>query len=433
MVEERQASLGASGLQRLASTLEKASDDDVQALHGAIELFNRHTQELREAYDALRGRVAAVDRELEEKNRHLETQVREVERLKGDLDEIIESMDNGLIAADTEGLIFTFNRAAERALGLSREEALGARPVDLLDRGGRAIAGALMKGKSVPLEVNAARKDSPAVILRGRVTPLFDREGRSRGATYIFTDLTSQRLLEERARRADRMTALGELAAGVAHEMRNPLTTIRGYLQMLPEYKDDEGFIDEFSENFIREIDRLTELTNGLLDMAKPIGNDLQRSNLGELAADVAGFLGERVRQAGVALTVERDAEASPVAMDTDRIRQVFINLIVNAIEACDTGGSVVVRLGGTEEQVNEAGLRRSFVVADVIDDGPGIPAEKIDRIFDPFFTTKSSGTGLGLALSSRIAEEHDGWLRVESEEGKGTTFSLLLPYAEEN
>ncbi len=432
MAETSRNPLGVSGLERLASSLEKASDDDVQALHEAIELFNQHTQELREAYDALRERVSAVDRELEVKNRHLEEQVREIERLKGDLDEIIESMDNGLIAADTEGIVFTFNKAAEKALGLPRSDVLGTSLEALLESGGRTISQSLKEGRSCPLEVTVTVAGNHAAYLRGTITPLNDREGCRRGATYIFTDLTKQRLLEERARRADRMTALGELAAGVAHEMRNPLTTIRGYLQMLPNFKDDDNFIEEFSDNLIREIDRLTRLTNDMLDMAKPVAKDRRHCDLGSLVNEVVSFLANRVKESGAEIAVHTDPLGSPVVLDRDRVKQVFINLIVNALEACGEGAEIVVRLHRTEEQVDEAGSYRHFVMATVKDNGPGMEPEQLERVFDPFFTTKLTGTGLGLALSSRIAEEHDGLLRAESEEGKGTAFSLLLPLAEE-
>lgn len=433
MSESAKRAFRSASLERLASSLEQASGDDVQALHDAIELFNQHTQELRDAYDALRARVAEVDRELEEKNRHLEQQVREIQRLKGDLDEIIESMDSGLIAVDTEGIVFTFNGAAERALGLDRQLAIGRTLPDVLSTGGRSIHQALVERNSGTLEIAASVAQGQTAYLRGTVSPLFDREGQARGATFIFTDLTSQRLLEERARRADRMAALGELAAGVAHEMRNPLTTIRGYLQMLPNFRDDASFIQEFSDNLIREIDRLTRLTNDLLSMAKPKAKHLQVIDLGELMANVVEFLSERAKQAGVELSLERQDIVNRVAVDSDRIKQVFINLIVNAIEASGTGGWVRLRLKRSVEQVDAEGRRKTFVVADVYDNGGGIPNDQIARIFDPFFTTKPSGTGLGLALSSRIAEEHDGLVRVESEEGKGSTFSLLLPLVEES
>ena len=433
MAETSKSSFETAGLERLTSSLENGSGSDPKALQEAIELFNRHTEELRVAYDALRARVASVDRELEEKNRHLAQQVHEIERLKGDLDEIIESMDNGLIAADTEGIITTFNKAAEGAFGLNRDEILGLHLSDVLKRGGRTITRALTDGRSQGLEITAARTDGRTVYLRGSVNPLLDREGAPRGAAYIFTDLTSQRLLEERARRADRMTALGELAAGVAHEMRNPLTTIRGYLQALPDFKDDAGFIEEFSENLIREIDRLTRLTNDMLDMAKPVSNNLKLTDLGDIADSVLAFLSERAREGGVTYALNRDANGSPVKVDPDRVKQILINLVVNAIEACGSGGGISVDLRRGEEQVDESGYKRTFVTISVEDNGPGVPADRIDRLFDPFFTTKSSGTGLGLALSSRIAEEHEGLLRVESEEGEGTTFHLLLPLAEES
>ena len=228
------------------------------------------------------------------------------------------------------------------------------------------------------------------------------------------------------------MTALGELAAGVAHEMRNPLTTVRGYLQILPSMKNNPEFLEEFTANVIREIDRLASLTDDMLDMAKPISHDLETYDLSDVACEVIRFLEDRFETAGVRVDIHRESQGGPVQIDRDRLKQVFINLLLNATEALQpSGGNIEVRLSRSSERLARGEEIRPFAVCRIKDDGPGIPADRLDRLFDPFFTTKPHGTGLGLAVSNRIVEEHGGFLRVESEEGQGAEFSLFLPIAE--
>lgn len=427
-------------IEKLTSNPEGAGPQDLVALQEAIGIFNRHTEKLQAAYDSLQQRIAEINRELEYKNQALETankdlqsKIAEVERLRADLDNVIESMSSGLLAVDPEGICFTLNTAAERALGRNRDEVLGRHCSVILGKAGTELVPLLLDGEAHDqIERCLLHSSGRDVYVKGGISPLFDRANRQIGATFIFSDLTSQRLLEERARRADRMTALGELAAGVAHEMRNPLTTVRGYLQILPSMKEQPEFLEEFTANVIREIDRLASLTDDMLDMAKPIANDLETHDLSELAADVTKFLEDRFDTNGITVEIQRDPAGSPVQIDRDRLRQVFINLLLNATDALrSSGGRIDVRLYRSSERLAREEDVRPFAVCSIKDSGPGIPADRLDRLFDPFFTTKSHGTGLGLAVSNRIVEEHGGFLRVESEEGRGAEFSLFLPMAE--
>jgi PAS domain S-box-containing protein len=414
---------------------------DVVALQKAIAAFNRHTEKLQEAYDALQLRIAEINRELEQKNkalevanRDLQSKIAEVERLRGDLDNVIESMGSGLLAVDTEGVCFTFNRAAEQALGRYRDEVLGRHCSAIMGKAASTLAPLLLDGQRHDhVELCISHSCGRDVYVKGSVSPLLDRAQQRIGSTFIFSDLTSHRLLEERARRADRMTALGELAAGVAHEMRNPLTTIRGYLQILPSMKQNPAFLEEFSENVIREIDRLARLTDDMLGMAKPISSDLEVHDFGDVADEVVRFLADRFASAGVEVQLRCDPLGSPVQIDRNRLKQVLMNLLINAIDAVESSGArVEVSLCRSSERLAVGEVVRPFVVCRIRDTGPGIPPADLERIFDPFFTTKPHGTGLGLAVSNRIMEEHGGFLRVESEEGAGTQFSLFLPMLNE-
>jgi len=426
--------------QDLPAISDATRPEDVAELRKAIAAFNRHTERLQNAYDLLQLRIAEINRELElknqaleEANRNLQSKIAEVERLRADLDNVIESMGSGLLAVDTEGICFTFNAASEQALGRNRTEVLGRHCSEIMGKAASVLAPLLLDGdRHDHVEICIPHKSGRDVFVKGAVSPLFDRMHCRIGSTFIFSDLTSQRLLEERARRSDRMTALGELAAGVAHEMRNPLTTIRGYLQILPSMKDNPEFLQEFSENVIREIDRLANLTDDMLDMAKPISSDLEWRDLGDLSEEVLQFLADRFSRTGITYEIRRDPQGSPVKIDNSRLKQVLINLLINAIEALGpAGGKVQIMLSRSEERLARDEEVRPFAVCRVRDSGPGIPQKDLDRLFDPFFTTKPHGTGLGLAVSNRIVEEHHGFLRVESEEGTGTEFSLFLPIGE--
>lgn len=388
------------------SALAKA---DPQTLQNLYALYNENTEKLRLAFERLEKRF----REIDPYN-------------------IYNSITEALITLDQEEKILTFNSAAEKIFGLRERDVIDQPFRDCLPVCAASLADYRFSGSTENrYEITFRDERGDPVVLRGRYSPLLDRDGVEIGTTCLFTDLSLERLLEEKARRAGRLTALGELAAGVAHEMRNPLTTIRGYLQILPACKDDEGFIQEFSENLIREIDRLTRLTDDMLNMAKPISPELPVESMSAVVLDTLHFLADQFTARGIRLRVGEDRDGSPVRMDRDRIKQVMINLLVNAMEAIGENGEVEIRFSRRLEKMDENQPPRTFVVTEVVDNGPGIPPHWLDRIFDPFFTTKDTGTGLGLALSHRIVEEHGGFIRVDSAPGEGTRFWVLLPMAE--
>lgn len=379
---------------------------DSQSLRELYSLYIENTEKLREAFDRLERRF----REIDPYN-------------------IYNSITEGLITLDAEENILTFNKAAERIFEVKEKEIVGQAFRRVIPQCESQLNAYIQyRDHDKRFEVTFKNQRGEPVFLKGRFSPLLDRKGAEIGTTCLFTDLSVERILQEKARRSDRLTALGELAAGVAHEMRNPLTTIRGYLQILPHNNNDDDFIREFSDNLIREIDRLTRLTEDLLNMAKPISPDLQPKNVSDVVNAVAIFLMDKFETAGVSFEINDHDEGSAVLIDCDRIKQVFINLFMNAIEAMKDGGQIKVRISQRVEQLAEGEDPRPCIMTEIKDDGPGIPVGVQERIFDPFFTTKDSGTGLGLSLTNRIVEEHGGFLRVDSTEGEGTCFSIILP-----
>ncbi|MBN2327592.1 MAG: PAS domain-containing protein [Candidatus Omnitrophica bacterium] len=402
-----------SDYKQIPDSFPSSAPADPRALEHLYTLYTESTEKLRLAFE------------------RLEKRFREIDPCN-----IYNSINEALITLDQDEKILTFNRAAVRIFSLEEQDAIGKPFRECLPVCAKAFREYLEAGSPEDrYEISFRSAQGGPVVLRGRFSDLMDRNGETIGTTCLLHDLTVERLLEEKARRSDRLAALGELAAGVAHEMRNPLTTVRGYLQILPQFKDDEDFIQEFSDNLIREIDRLTRLTDDLLNMAKPIAPERKPEQLSALVVEVADFLNDKIRAAHIEIAIEDDNANTPVLIDADRMKQVFINLFVNAIEALQqTGGRsgrICVRFSQCNEILSEDQTPQTYAVAEISDNGPGIPPPILERLFDPFFTTKETGTGLGLSLSNRIVEEHGGFLRVSSVQGEGAAFWVMLPLAE--
>ncbi len=227
-----------------------------------------------------------------------------------------------------------------------------------------------------------------------------------------------------RQRRADRLAALGTLTAGLAHEIRNPLVSIKTYFQLLPERYDDVEFRERFQKVAANEVERLARLVEELLMFARPSDPALRRANVQELIEEILTLTdstaaGQKTR---VVRDYPHDASAE-IICDPEQIKQVLLNLATNAYEAVKADGQIAFRLRSDPDEA-----RTGFVCIEVQDDGVGMAPENLEKLFTPFHTTKSSGTGLGLAISKQIIEEHLGRISVESREGEGTTFLIYLP-----
>ncbi len=248
-------------------------------------------------------------------------------------------------------------------------------------------------------------------------------------ASLAFQNAALYREQQERLvrlHRADRLAAMGQLAAGVAHEVRNPLTAIRSTMQYLG--TTVESSHRELIEELIGEVDRIDHIISGLLNLART-GN-LQRLpvDLSELTDQTVRFLDHRARKQGAKISA-RSPEPIVVDADPNQLRQVFLNLILNALQAIPEGGSIVV---DSQIEPNRSRPSQRWAQVRIIDDGPGIPEDVLRNVLDPFFTTKSEGTGLGLPICHNIIEQHGGKLDIKSEVGEGTTVLIQLPLSTE-
>jgi signal transduction histidine kinase len=250
----------------------------------------------------------------------------------------------------------------------------------------------------------------------------------------VLTDITALKRLELQIRRSDRLASLGTLSAGMAHEIKNPLVSIKTFAQLLPERYQDSDFRETFSNLIGHEIARIDSLVNQLLRFARPAKPVLKPMHVHEVLEKSLLLVGHRLYQKDIKLTRSWEANVDTIRADADQLEQVFLNFFLNAMDAMKTTGELNVRteIRGDEDWVSALtqtnGKAHEILRITIRDTGEGIRAEDIPHVFDPFFTTKDYGTGLGLSVVHGIIQEHGGQIEVESELKKGTAFHILLP-----
>ena len=338
--------------------------------------------------------------------------------------QVVASMANGLLSVDQDGRVLTYNRPALEFLGLQEAEI---RTLDLrrvLDFAGSGIQPTLDHCEVVlEREILHRTPGGDVIPLALNVTPIRAEDGRCKSAVIVLRDLREIKRLEEEVRRSEKFAAVGELAAGVAHEIRNPLSSIRGLAQFLRQVLAGRSREREYAEIMVREVDRINRVVTDLLTIARPQEPDLAPTDLQELLDHTARLLQGDADQRGVEIRKVIPSELPEVVMDENQMTQALLNLILNALQAVEAGGTI--RVGAS---VDATDSRLNLWVED---DGPGIPPGQMGKIFDPFFTTRAKGTGLGLPIVQKIVTHHRGEIRVESPpkgSARGSRFTISMP-----
>ena len=352
---------------------------------------------------------------------------------------VLESIDDGVLVTDTSGQLEFMNEGAAALTGLSAAMVVG-RPVsevliannwllELLQT--TAVTGVRnVRADSMLQQSGTSRRQLP---VRAAATPLVDDRGNAIGTLLTLQDISYQRELESRSRESDRLAQLEILVAGLAHEVKNPLSGMRGAAQILERAVGDTPRSRECTDILLHEIDRLNDLIAQLLDLAGPARLKRESVNIHELLETVILTLTADTGQQAEFMR-EFDPSLPPVRGDSGRLTQVVMNLLRNAVEVNPADGRILLRTRmETSYWVGGSEGRDQFLSLDIADEGPGIPEENMSRIFNPFFTTKDDGTGLGLAISQRIITEHGGVLRVRAARPRGTVFTLTLPVNRNN
>ena len=333
---------------------------------------------------------------------------------------IVANLNSGLLTLNTEARIRVFNQYAVSLTGISQTEAYDKYLHDIFPNI-CYLGGALNDIHRGEFRFDAPHGETMTIGFKS--VPLTDCQGAHSGVIVIFQDLTQLKSMEEELKKADRLSAIGQLSAHIAHEIRNPLASISGSVQLLAHGEGIGAKDRKLIEIVVRETDRLNNLIRDFLGYARPITPTKRSIHLNELLSSVKLLVGKDPRFSGCRIDIKTPDNISILA-DYDQLEQVFWNLLVNAAEAMPEGGSITI-------SANVAGPLESKKARIIIaDTGIGMDKEETGRVFEPFFTTKKGGTGLGLATVYRLIEAHSGTIVVESAKGAGTQFIIQIPIA---
>jgi|GEM_PF-1369946 len=340
---------------------------------------------------------------------------------------IMESMPLGIITIDMNGNVNIINQSAKLYLNLTRysqSEIIGKRFTEILDKDS-TVAGILSDCLSKGFVFENFEMYQPKNKMTFEITTFQckNSDGMRLGIAMFIRDISKIRQMEEHIRRTDRLSAVGELASGIAHEIRNPLTGIKMMIQILDkEFEKRDQKSNQYTKAILDEINRLDNIISNLLNFARPSKPEFSDTAIIDVIESTLFLLQAKIESQGI--TVIRNYPENPpmIKCDGAQIKQVFFNICQNAIQAMNEGNNKIIRILVRDEEFNH--------LISISDTGGGISSENFNQIFNPFFTTKDNGTGLGLAIVHRILEEHRGSILVESEMGRGSTFTIKLPKA---
>ncbi len=351
----------------------------------------------------------------------LEQKALEIARLKDFSENIVESLNVGVLAVDLDGIVEAWNTRMEQLFGVPRQDAVGQKlsalvPPDL------ALEIAARQGEQQVSGIHKHRfdRDGRTVTLNVSITPLVSKSGEWIGRLLLFDDVTQRERMEEQMTQTEKLTSLGLLAAGVAHEVNTPLAVISNYIQMLakqmPDVDPRQGIIDKI----VKQTYRASEIVNNLLSFSRTSAAEFAEVDLNRVVEETLSLVAHPLRTGQIHVVKHLDERLPAVRGSSNKLQQVFLNLFLNARDAMPGGGMLQIRTAA----------HNGSVQIEIADTGAGISRENIHRIFDPFFTTKSNGrgTGLGLSVSYGIVKEHGGKVDVRSTPGRGTSFHLEFP-----
>ena len=372
----------------------------VELLSEAFQNFTKASKSLETYYELLQEKVRYLTNELEKKNKALKTALSDAERNKDYLNAILYNLEEAIIVVDPEDRVSMLNKSAEKLLGISLPDAIG------------------KIFKHLPFSIS---KNNPETILTVNdkqytiilsLSPIVDSRGSLRGNVILIKDITRLRELEIQQERDQRLKAMGEMAAKIVHEIRNPLCSMQLFSSMLENELETTPH-KELSRGISTGIQSLNTILTNMLLFARPHKPAMKSIPLDKVVEESVAMLVPLIKSRNIKPNIS--LHHCEVSGDEELLKQVFINIILNAVQSLPNGGDLDITV-----KENSTSL-----VIHVKDNGAGINSKDLEKIFNPFFTTKDTGTGLGLTIASQIMQAHDGYIKVYSEENKGSTFSL--------
>ena len=383
---------------------------------------------------------STISEELKKKKKELIQKQVDYNQLETFNRNIIQSLDSGLLTIDLSGKINFLNRTGEKILGRNGEELKETSIYSLFPKINRVIE-QVKKKVSEPssdyqrYETLLTDPDGRKIYLGFSISPLTGPEGSLIGQTLIFQDITKFKEMEEQMKRVDKMAAVGVLAAGMAHEVRNPLASLSGSIQLLKTELTLNDQQQHLMDITLRESERLNALITDFLLFAQPPQTHKTPYPIGRILEETLDLLIHSPSfHDGIRILRPSGHEEIRASIDPDQMKQVFWNLFINAAQSMSNGGEIQVQMatgnawGVTSLPLSSQLRGKEWVKISIVDSGVGIAPEEKEKIFEPFFTTKENGTGLGLSIVHKIIENHNGLIKVESELGRGSTFTIFLP-----
>ena len=409
---------------------QQESHSKVHVLTRAIDSFNGAATRLENYYQHLERRIDELNGELRIKNVALEAHLREKEEVKTHLHNILECLPTGIIVIDLNGSISTINNTAEKLTGISIFSTQG-KSFD------EAFAFTVFRNSSLTSDYIHAIKNKEEieteVITRGEriflkvsLSCLRDQEGKKVGTILALQDITEIKRLEIQANRNNRLAAMGEMAAKMAHEIRNPLGSIELFVSVLKKGLDSDKEHRKIAEHISSGVRSINGIISNLLMFIRPHHKaHFKVFDIHEPLQDSL-FFSSHLLENNEGIEVKTNCSVDPLMVEGDGelLKQVFLNLILNAIQAMSSCG----RLDISTREIKKKGSGTWYAEIRFADTGIGIPRDNMKSIFDPFFTTKKRGTGLGLSIVHNIVESHNGTIEIESKEGSGTACIITLP-----
>jgi len=348
---------------------------------------------------------------------------------------ILENIEDAVIALDPQGKISLFNPAAQIYTGLSEKQTRGQsffarfshqKTLCYLTRSALESGRSISDHEAVVLRMPGSRPRPVSVT----VSPIYTSSGMQKGVVLILRDLTQVRTLEEAVRRADRLSMVGTMAAGLAHEIKNPLGGIKGAAQLLLMELGEGHELQEYVELMIRETERVNGIIEELLNLSRPRRSQPGEVNLGQILDEIVMLQQQAFAKSGVNFRLKLDPSIPPLSGDRDLMIRLFLNLIKNAAEATPEQGEIIIESRiDSEYHMSVPGAKPTQMVMIIIsDNGPGIPQPQLEQIFTPFFSTKEGGSGLGLPICQKIVTDHGGFMHVENRSTGGTTVKVSIP-----
>jgi len=411
---------------------EKENTDGIHLLNRSMASFNGAALKFETYYRHLERRVRELDFELANKNRELKRNLKEKEEIKNYLHNILESLTTGVIVIDLSGRVTIFNRAAERITGEKSREIRG----EKIDRiPSLKIFSTLAAQPNTIKNGNPKREIEMEILQKGTDTvhvifssfPATNPQGEKIGTAITLQDITQLKKFEEKANRTDRLAAMGEMAAEIAHEIRNPLGSIELFATTLKKELADFEDLKQITEHISSGVRSMNNVISNLLLFIRPQQKpESQKINIFSSLSDSLNFSHDLIKTNGRNIDVITEFSSDPlwVQGDSDLLRQVWFNLTMNAVQAMPDGGKLSISANKSKGNKTD----RNFVEICFMDTGEGVDGANMSKIFNPFFTTKKRGTGLGLAIVHNILKIYGGDIDMESSADKGTVCRVILP-----